>query len=161
MLPRAAISTGPVDENRQPWTSTLPTLQLLYDRRRSADERVRRAVAMVRDNCRWEYDDEPFFQGEAGTLHQRQGGHTRGTTSGQDMRGLFGPPPGEQLEDGGWNCEAERGSVRGSFHTTINVLECLLAHGAATGGSPESNAAQRRGEEYLLERDLPAAQEHL
>jgi hypothetical protein len=60
----------------------------------------------------------------------------------------------EQLEDGGWNCEAENGSVRSSFATTINVLEGLLAHERATGGSPESIAARRRGEEYLLERKL-------
>ena len=33
----------------------------------------------------------------------------------------------EQLEDGGWNCEAPR-SRRSSFHTTICVLEGLLAY---------------------------------
>ena len=60
----------------------------------------------------------------------------------------------EQLEDGGWNCEAENGSVRSSFATTIRVLEGLLAHERATGGSPESIAARPRGEEYLLERKL-------
>jgi hypothetical protein len=60
----------------------------------------------------------------------------------------------EQLDDGGWNCEAERGSVRSSFATTINVLEGLLAYERATGGSAESIAARRRGEEYLLERKL-------
>ena len=60
----------------------------------------------------------------------------------------------EQLADGGWNCEAENGSARSSFATTINVLEGLLAHERATGGSAESLAARRRGEEYLLERKL-------
>ena len=60
----------------------------------------------------------------------------------------------EQLDDGGWNCEVENGSVRSSFATTINVLEGLLAHERATGGSAESIAARRRGEEYLLERKL-------
>ena len=34
------------------------------------------------------------------------------------------------------------------------MLEGLLAHERATGGSPESIAARRRGEEYLLERKL-------
>ena len=48
----------------------------------------------------------------------------------------------------------ENGSVRSSFHTTIRVLEGLLAHERATGGSAESIAARRRGEEYLLERNL-------
>jgi hypothetical protein len=61
---------------------------------------------------------------------------------------------GEQLSDGGWNCDAERGSVRSSFATTINVLEGLLAYERAGGGSPESRAARRRGAEYLLERRL-------
>jgi hypothetical protein len=44
--------------------------------------------------------------------------------------------------------------VRSSFATTICVLEGLLAHERATGGSAESLAARRRGEEYLLERTL-------
>jgi hypothetical protein len=44
--------------------------------------------------------------------------------------------------------------VRSSFDTTINVLEGLLAHERATGGSPASIAARRRGEAYLLERTL-------
>jgi hypothetical protein len=61
---------------------------------------------------------------------------------------------GEQLEDGGWNCELENGSARSSFHSTIRVLEGLLAHERATGGSSEAIAARRRGEEYLLERKL-------
>jgi len=59
---------------------------------------------------------------------------------------------GEQLEDGGWNCETENGSVRSSFDTTIRVLEGLLAHERASGGSADSIAARRRGEDYLLER---------
>jgi hypothetical protein len=41
-----------------------------------------------------------------------------------------------------------------SLATTINVLEGLLAYEQATGGSAESLAARRRGEEYLLERRL-------
>ena len=42
---------------------------------------------------------------------------------------------GEQLKDGGWNCEAERGSVRSSFHTTICVLEGLLEYEKAKGAT--------------------------
>src|SRR5690348_5733081 len=49
----------------QPWTSTLPTLQLLYDFGIDpSSERVRQAVAMVRDHCRWEHAGQPFFSGE-------------------------------------------------------------------------------------------------
>jgi hypothetical protein len=44
--------------------------------------------------------------------------------------------------------------VRSSFHSTLCVLEGLLAHEAATGGTPEARAARRRGQEYLLDRRL-------
>ncbi len=82
------------------------------------------------------------------------GPSTLGAYFDQDVDGVVARLLGEQLEDGGWNCEAENGSVRSSFATTINVLEGLLAHERATGGSAESIAARRRGEEYLLERKL-------
>ena len=61
---------------------------------------------------------------------------------------------GEQLSDGGWNCEVENGATVSSFATTINVLEGLLAHEAAIGGSTTVALARRRGEEYMLERRL-------
>jgi hypothetical protein len=61
---------------------------------------------------------------------------------------------GEQMADGGWNCEQENGSTRGSFHTTIDVLDGLLEHERATGGSAELIAARERGQEYLLERRM-------
>ena len=64
---------------------------------------------------------------------------------------------GEQLDDGGWNCEAPK-SARSSFHTTICVLEGLLEYERAVGSAPEITAARRRGEEYLLKRgSLPTA----
>jgi hypothetical protein len=53
----------------------------------------------------------------------------------------------ERLDDGGWNCETEIGSVRSSFGTTINVLEGLLEFERATGGTPGSRAARASGEE--------------
>jgi hypothetical protein len=77
-----------------------------------------------------------------------------GTYFDQDVEGVVARLLGEQLEDGGWNCDVERGSVRSSFATTINVLEGLLAHERATGGTAASIAARRRGEAYLLERKL-------
>jgi hypothetical protein len=60
---------------------------------------------------------------------------------------------GEQLEDGGWNCETPK-SARSSFHTTICVLEGLLEYERAVGSPPKVAAARRRGEEYLLQRAL-------
>jgi len=61
---------------------------------------------------------------------------------------------GEQLADGGWNCEAERGSVRSSFHTTICVLEGLLAYEKARGATPAVTGARARAQEYLLQRRM-------
>src|SRR2546421_448319 len=60
----------------------------------------------------------------------------------------------ERLTDGGWNCEAENGSVRSSFDTTINVLDGLLEFERTTGGSAAVREARRSGQEYLLERGL-------
>jgi hypothetical protein len=142
------------DNEGQPWTSTLPTLQLLHDFGIDPhSERVRRAVELVREHCRWEHAGQPFFSGE---VEPCINGRTvlLGVYFHQNVEGIVARLLSEQLEDGGWNCEAERGSVRSSFHTTINVLEGLLAFERATGGSPESIAARRRGEEYLLERKL-------
>ena len=54
---------------------------------------------------------------------------------------------GEQLKDGGWNCEAERGSVRSSFHTTICVLEGLLEYEKAKGATAAVTDARVRAQE--------------
>ena len=61
---------------------------------------------------------------------------------------------GEQLPDGGWNCEVENGATVSSVGTTINVLEGLLAYERAVGGSDHVGESRRRGEEYMLERRL-------
>jgi hypothetical protein len=60
---------------------------------------------------------------------------------------------GEQLEDGGWNCEAPK-SRRSSFHTTICVLEGLLEYERARGKTPAVTKARKRAENYLLERRM-------
>lgn len=141
-------------EPGQPWTATLPALQLLRDFGIDPRaDRVRRAVAQVRDHCRWEHAGQPFFSGEVEPCINGRT-VTLGVYFGQNVDGVVSRLLGEQLGDGGWNCEAENGSVHSSFATTINVLEGLLAHERATGGSAESIAARRRGEEYLLERRL-------
>ena len=138
----------------QPWTSTLPTLELLRDFGvEPSSERVRCAVAGVRDGCRWEYAGQAFFDGEVEPCINGRV-VALGVYFRQDVAGVVERLLGEQLADGGWNCERENGSVRSSFHTTINVLEGLLAYERAHGASPELIAARRRGEEYLLERRL-------
>lgn len=60
---------------------------------------------------------------------------------------------GEQLEDGGWNCEAPK-SRRSSFHTTICVLEGLLEYERAGRKSAAVTKARKKAEKYLLERRM-------
>ncbi len=138
----------------QPWTATLPSLTLMRDYGIDPNAQpVRETVELVRENCRWEHAGQPFFDGE---VEPCINGRTvaLGAYFGVDVDGIVARLLGEQLADGGWNCEAENGSVRGSFATTICVLEGLLEHERATGGSATAVAARRRGEEYLLERRL-------
>lgn len=138
----------------QPWTATAYCLVDLHDFGVDPHEgKVRRAVAQVRESCRWEHAGQRFFSGEVEPCINGMV-VVLGTYFGQDVDGVVARLVTEQLEDGGWNCEAENGSVRSSFHTTIRVLEGLLAYERATGGSAESIAARRRGEEYLRERKL-------
>lgn len=146
---------GPVvgDPEGQPWTATLPTLRLL--RRLGVEPShpdVRSAVAGVREHCRWEYAGEPFFEGEVEPCIN--GGAVEvGAYFGEDVDGVVARLLGEQLADGGWNCEAENGSTRSSFHTTICVLEGLLEYERA-GGAHAVGSARERGEEYLLSRSM-------
>jgi hypothetical protein len=142
------------DTEGQPWTSTLPSLDLMLAFGLDpVSKQAVEAVALIHDNCRWEHAGQPFFAGE---VEPCINGRTVaiGAYFGLDVDGIVERLVGEQLEDGGWNCEAENGSVRSSFHSTICVLEGLLAHERATGGSAASAAARRGGEDYLLERRL-------
>jgi hypothetical protein len=138
----------------QPWTSTMPTLGLLSDFGIDPSAPpVRETVALVRENSRWEHAGQPFFAGE---VEPCINGRTVaiGAYFGADVGSIVARLLGEQLADGGWNCEAENGSVRSSFATTICVLEGLLQHERAGGGSAPAVAARRRGQEYLLDRAL-------
>ncbi|NUQ28770.1 MAG: hypothetical protein HOQ35_09675 [Acidobacteriaceae bacterium] len=147
------------------WASTLVTMLLL----RSigidpADPTVDAAVVRLETSLCW--DDHPgfwdlrpptpggnpFFEGEEEPCIN--GGVLA-------LGGYFGRPSStlaqrlisQQLEDGGWNCDAPTSS-RSSFHTTICVLEGLLEYERSVGPAPEVVAARARGEEYLLQRNL-------
>jgi hypothetical protein len=144
----------PADDGSQPWTATTYSLLQLRDFGVDpASEQMRRTVALVRDNCRWEEGGQPFFDGEVEPCINGMA-VSLGAYFNQEVDGVVARLIREQLDDGGWNCWAEYGAVVSSAATTINVLEGLLAHEQATGGSAESTAARRRGEEYLLERKL-------
>jgi hypothetical protein len=137
------------------WVATADTLHLLYlfgpD---PADEAVQRAIAPVHEAARWDYDPNfRFFEGE---VEPCINGRTLaiGAYFGQDVRGIVDRLLTEQMADGGWNCEQENGSTRGSFDSTLNVLEGLLEFERWTGADGDVAAARIRGEEYLLERRL-------
>jgi hypothetical protein len=77
-----------------------------------------------------------------------------GAYFGQDCQRILDRLLNEQLPDGGWNCEAENGSTRSSFNTTICVLEALLEYELAGGRDAAVTKSRLRGQEYLLERRL-------
>ena len=137
----------------QPWTSTLPTLMLLRDLGLDpASTAARETISLVAENCRWEHDGQRFFDGE---VEPCINGRTLsiGAYFGADVDGLVTRLLADQLDDGGWNCEAENGATVSSFDSTICVLEGLLDY-ELSGGEVAVAAARRRGEEYLLERRL-------
>src|SRR6187399_2243644 len=138
------------------WVSTQDTLQLLRDLGVDpGSDRMRRAIGQVRERCTWgkEFGDSPFFEGEVEPCINGRV-LALGAYFGERCDQLVDRLLGEQLTDGGWNCEAERGSVRSSFHTTICVLEGLDAFETAFGSTSTVTAARSRAQEYLLERRL-------
>jgi hypothetical protein len=151
--------------NKPVWLPTLFTLLLLratgVDRGEPA---VESAVARLEAGLRWddqargwelrgpEFGGTPFFNGEVEPCING-GVLALGAYFGRPSWSLARRLLDEQLEDGGWNCEAPQ-STRSSFHSTICVLEGLLEYERATGSSPEVAAARLRAEEYLLERGL-------
>jgi hypothetical protein len=124
-----------------------------------ASTEARRALGLVRDRVTWqgcgppECDSNPFFTGEVEPCINGQVAAS-GAYFGRDVRSIVERLLGEQLPDGGWNCEAPNGSSWSSFNTTICVLEALLEYERAAGSSPEVTAARLCGQEYLLERRL-------
>ncbi|MFO7548005.1 MAG: squalene cyclase [Acidimicrobiia bacterium] len=142
------------DEEGQPWTATDPSLCLLREFGLDpSSERMRRSVALIGANSRWEHAGQPYWEGE---VEPCINGRTvaNGAYFGVEVGPLVERLVGERLADGGWNCDAERGSVRSSFDTTINVLEGLLEYERATGGTDAARAARLAGQEYLLARRL-------
>jgi hypothetical protein len=116
---------------------------------------ARAAMMLVRDKVTWgpEFGNSPFFEGE---VEPCINGHVLalGSYFGHRSDRLVERLLNEQLTDGGWNCEAERGSVRSSFHTTICVLEGLLDYEQARGATAAVTEARNRAHEYLLARRL-------
>jgi hypothetical protein len=138
------------------WWSNMYTLVFLRDLGLDpASAPARAAIDLVRRHVTWGpgFGDSPFFEGEVEPCINGRVvalGAYFGVRSDRLVDRLLH----EQLADGGWNCEAERGSVRSSFHTTLCVLEGLLAFEEAFGAASLVTESRRRGQEYLLERRL-------
>jgi len=142
------------------WNSTMHVLMLLRDMGLDPEsEEARRAVGLVRDRVTWkgcgpqECHANPFFAGEIEPCINGQVAAV-GAYFGQDVRGIVDRLLTEQLADGGWNCEAAKGSTRSSFNTTICVLEALLEYELRFGNTNEITKGRLGGQEYLLERRL-------
>jgi hypothetical protein len=141
------------------WDSTMHVLVLLREMGLDpTSDAARRALELVREHVTWQGCGPPeihgngFFAGEVEPCINGQVG-AAGAYFRQDVRGIVDRLLAEQLPDGGWNCDAEIGSTRSSFNTTICVLDALLEYDR-NFGDPAVTAARQRGQEYLLERRL-------
>jgi hypothetical protein len=138
------------------WWSNMYTLVFLRDLGVDpTSDRVRAAIDRVREKVTWGpwHGESPFFAGEVEPCINGRV-VALGAYFGERNDRLVDRLLGEQLADGGWNCETERGSVRSSFHTTICVLEGLLAFEQAWGTNATISNARVRAHEYLLARRL-------
>jgi hypothetical protein len=118
-----------------------------------AGEEVRRAIGLVRDRITWwQLDGRPYFDGETeACINGRI--LAAGATFGAASERLVDRLLEGQLEDGGWNCQAPP-SKRSSFHSTICVLEGLLAYETAQGPTAAVTHARARAQDYLLEQRM-------
>ena len=142
------------DAQEHGWMTTNDALALLKDLGADpASEQVRSAIGLVRERIAWwQLDGRPFFDGETeACINGRI--LAAGAYFGAACDPLLDRLLGEQLEDGGWNCEAPP-SKRSSFHSTICVLEGLLEYEKARGPTAAVAQARARGEDYLLQRRM-------
>lgn len=147
------------------WLTTLFTMQLLRATGIDpASPAAKAAAARLETGLRWndhggcwelrppETGGNTFFEGEVEPCING-GALAAGAYFGRPTQSLVRRLLNDQLEDGGWNCEAPP-SRRSSFHTTICVLEGLLEYERAVGPAAEIVSARAKGEEYLLQRAL-------
>lgn len=142
------------------WNSTMHALTLLREIGLDPTTKaVIQALKSVNEKVTWkgcgpeECDQNSFFEGEIEPCINGQVAAS-GAYFRQDVQGIINRLLKEQLSDGGWNCDAEFGSTRSSFNTTICVLEALLEYELTIGDNPEVTKARKNGEEYLLDRHL-------
>lgn len=139
------------------WTSTTYTLLLLH--RLGLPEDNPQAVR----GCRCLWDGATYFGGGPSLWHGPPDTCVAGMLVLLGSCFRYGEPRldaavswllREQLPDGGWNCQSRRtGSLHGSFHTTISVLEALLAY-RNSGGAIDVRDASSAGEAFFLAHHL-------
>ncbi len=62
---------------------------------------------------------------------------------------------GQQMPDGGWNCESYKGATHSSFHTTLSVLEGLYEYQCTHPEMKKKvNRVRERGHEFLFAHRL-------
>jgi hypothetical protein len=140
--------------------TTFNTLVVLMDLGLDpASKQARKMVSRVKKlRFKW-HNNRPFFHGETEPCINGRI-LALGAYFNESNDALLRQLLRQQLEDGGWNCEAVEPSAkrplsrRSSFHTTICVLEGLLAYERAGHRSTALSNARRRGEKYLLERRM-------
>ncbi len=138
------------------WRDTMYTAWLLADMGVDhAEPRVRTVIERLRDGVRWDEEglgDTPYFAGEIEPCTNGMVLKT-GAAFGEADSDLVDLLLSEQLEDGGWNCDAPV-SRRSSFHGTICVIEGLLGAQRAGVDPGGIDAALRRAHDYLLDRAM-------
>ena len=151
-FPAGFFDSGEPAEPGQPWTATSWSLKDLREWGVPASA-LGETPALLARNCRWEYDDLPFWDGEVDVCINSYT-LAAGAWLGVDVTALAGWFTEHRLGDGGWNCEAEEGnSSKSSFHSTLNALVGLLDYELRSGDS-QCREARLAGQEYLLERRL-------
>ena len=149
---------GPNDRG---WLVTLYTLVVLMDLGLDpASKQARKMIDRVDKRLVFKpLNNRPFLHGETEPCINGRI-LTLGAYFKKPNRALANQLLREQLEDGGWNCEAVEPSPkrplsrRSSFHTTICVLEGLLEYERAGHKSRDVTNARKRAEKYLLERRM-------
>jgi len=155
---RAGYWNGPDDRG---WLVTLYSLVVLMDLGLDpASKQARRMIDRVEKRLVFkQLKNRPFLRGETEPCINGRI-LALGAYFGKPNRTLANRLLREQLEDGGWNCEAVEPSAkhplsrRSSFHTTICVLEGLLAYERAGRKSAAVRKARKRAENYLLDRQM-------
>jgi hypothetical protein len=140
--------------NDEGWMTTHISLLLLKELGVDPEcDRARNALDRVENNITWsQLDGRRFFDGETEACINGKI-LAAGAYFGRDCDRLVDRLLDEQLEDGGWNCEAPP-SKRSSFHSTICVLEGLLEFEKRSGAAPAVMRARERAQNYLLERRM-------